>query len=293
MDLDAYFARVGFNGARAPTLDALRDLHLAHAQTIAFENLNPLLGWRVPLDLPSLEQKLVHSGRGGYCFEQNALLATALRELGFSVTGLAARVLWNAPEDAIRPRSHMLLKIDLAGELYLADVGFGGLTQTGPLRLVTDIEQVTPHERFRLVRIDVAGGSAGARAGGAAGNVDARTGGADLKMQALIGDAWKTLYRFDLQPQFDVDYEVANHYMATYPTSHFRSMLIAARPVPGGRYALSNNQLAIHRLGAPSERRVLANVQEVRQVLESMFGLTLPAAPELDPALARACGFPA
>src|SRR4051812_39939118 len=193
MDLDAYFARVGFNGARAPTLDALRDLHLAHAQTIAFENLNPLLGWRVPLDLPSLEQKLVRAGRGGYCFEQNALLATALRELGFTVTGLAARVLWNAPEDAIRPRSHMLLKIDLDGELYLADVGFGGLTQTGPLRLVTDVEQQTPHERFRLVRI-----------------------GADLKMQALIGDSWKTLYRFDLQPQFDVDYEVANHYMSTY-----------------------------------------------------------------------------
>src|SRR3954468_22352546 len=104
MDLDAYFARVGFNGARAPTLDALRDLHLAHAQTIAFENLNPLLGWRVALDLPSVEEKLVRSGRGGYCFEQNALLATALRELGFNVTGLAARVLWNVPGEALRAR---------------------------------------------------------------------------------------------------------------------------------------------------------------------------------------------
>ena len=269
MDLDAYFARVGFNGARAPTLDALRDLHLAHAQAIAFENLNPLLGWRVALDLPSVEAKLVRSGRGGYCFEQNALLAAALRELGFKVTGLAARVLWNAPEDAVRPRSHMLLKIDLGGESHIADVGFGGLTLTAPLRLVTDLEQSTPHERFRLVKVDE-----------------------DLKLQALIGEAWKTLYRFDLQPAFDVDYEVANHYMSTYPTSHFRSMLIAARPVPGGRYALSNNQLTTHHLGGPSERRVLTKVQEVRQVLESMFGLTLPAAAELDPALGRVCGFP-
>ena len=270
MDLDAYFARVGFKGARVPTLETLRELHLAHAQTIAFENLNPLLGWRVALDLPSVEEKLVRSGRGGYCFEQNALLATALRELGFNVTPLAARVLWNVPGEAMRARGHMLLKIDLDGEPYIADVGFGGLTLTAPLRLVTDVEQPTPHERFRLVKIDD-----------------------DLKLQALIGDAWKSLYRFDLQPQYDVDYEVSNYYLSTHPTSHFRSMLIAALPVPGGRYALANNQLAIHPIDAASERRVLSSVAEVRQVLESMFGLTLPPAAELDPALARVCGFQA
>jgi N-hydroxyarylamine O-acetyltransferase len=268
VDLDAYFARVGFNGARAPTLDALRELHLAHAQAIAFENLNPLLGWRVPLDLASLEEKLVRSGRGGYCFEQNALLAAALRELGYTVTGLAARVLWNAPEDAVRPRTHMLMKIDLGGESYIADVGFGGLTLTTPLRLVTDVEQTTPHERFRLVKADD-----------------------DFKLQALIGGAWKSLYRFNLLPTYDVDYELSNYYVSTHPASHFRSTLIAGRPVPGGRYALANNQLSIHHIDAPSERRVLTSVAEVRQVLESMFGLTLPDAAELDPALARVCGF--
>jgi N-hydroxyarylamine O-acetyltransferase len=268
MDFDAYFARVGFSGARAATLDTLRELHLAHAQSIAFENLNPLLGWRVSLDLPSVEEKLVRAGRGGYCFEHNALLAAALRELGFKVTGLAARVLWNAQEDAIRPRTHMLLKIDLGGESYIADVGFGGLTLTTPLRLVADVEQRTAHEPFRLVRM-----------------------GDDFKMQALVGGAWKTLYRFDLLPQFEPDYELANHYTSTYPTSHFRAMLIAALPAPGARYALSNNQLTIHHINGPSERRVLGSVQEVRQVLESTFGLTLPAAAELDPTLARVCGF--
>jgi N-hydroxyarylamine O-acetyltransferase len=270
MDLDAYFARVFFDGARAPTFETLRDLHLAHALTIPFENLNPLLGWRVPLDLPSIEEKLVRSGRGGYCFEQNGLLAAALRELGFKVTGLAARVLWNAAEDAIRPRTHMVLKIDLGAESYIADVGFGGLTLTTPLRLITDLEQATAHEPFRLTKIE-----------------------ADFKLEARIGEAWKTLYRFDLQPQLPPDYELSNHYTSTYPTSHFRSMLIAALPVPGGRYALSNNQLAIHHIDGPSERRVLGSVGEVRQVLESMFGLRLPVAAELDPALARVCGFQA
>ena len=71
-------------------------------------SVNPLLKWPVRLDAPSLEQKLVRSGRGGYCFEQNLLLSHVLNGLGFKVTGLAARVLWNAPEGAITPRGHML-----------------------------------------------------------------------------------------------------------------------------------------------------------------------------------------
>jgi len=36
----------------------------------------------------------------GYCFEQNLLLSHVLNGLGFKVSGLAARVLWNAPEGA-------------------------------------------------------------------------------------------------------------------------------------------------------------------------------------------------
>jgi N-hydroxyarylamine O-acetyltransferase len=120
--MDAYFARIGFDGPRTPTPDTLRAVHLAHAQAIAFENLSPLMGRPVPLDLPSLEDKLVRAGRGGYCFEQNALFAAALRELGFTVTGLGARVIWNAPEDAVRPVTHMVLKVEAAGEPYIADV---------------------------------------------------------------------------------------------------------------------------------------------------------------------------
>ena len=113
IDLAAYFRRIGYPGDTAPTLDVLRAIQLRHSQTIAFENLNPLLRWPVRLDPESLEQKLVLGGRGGYCFEQNTLLRHVLERLGFRVRGLAARVLWNAPEDAITPRGHMLLRVDV------------------------------------------------------------------------------------------------------------------------------------------------------------------------------------
>jgi N-hydroxyarylamine O-acetyltransferase len=152
IDLDAYFERIGNTGGRAATLETLRAIHTRHPEAIAFENLNPLLRRPVPLDAQSLQQKMIRDGRGGYCYEQNLLLSHVLRALGFQVTGLAARVLWNAPEGAITTRSHMLLRIDLDETSYVADVGFGGLTLTGPLLLQPDIEQSTPHEPFRLVK---------------------------------------------------------------------------------------------------------------------------------------------
>ena len=263
IDLDAYFRRIGYAGAREPTLDTLAALHLRHARSIAFENLNPLLGWPVRLDPSSLEQKLVHDGRGGYCYEQNLLFAEVLRALGFHVIGLAARVLWTFyPEDAITARSHQLLRVDLEDGPYLVDVGFGGQTLTGPLRLEPDLEQVTPHEPFRLV-----------------------ASGTSFKMQSKVGSEWKTLYRFDLEEVFPPDYEILNYYASTHPSSLFVNRLVLARPATDRRYALSNNQLAVHHLGGPTERRVLTTVAEVRQTLESTFLLRLPDAPELDRAI--------
>lgn len=264
IDLDRYFHRIGYQGERAPTLAVLQALQQRHAEAIAFENLNPLLGWAVALDLASLQRKLVVEGRGGYCFEHNLLFAHALTALGFSVTQLAARVLWNATNDAITPRSHMLLRIDLDDTPYIVDVGFGGLTQTRPLRMTAGVEQATTHEPFRLLETD-----------------------GDFVVQAKLGDAWKPLYRFDLQPQHLADYQIINWYLANHPQSHFVTGLIAARPAPGRRYALRNNELAVHTLNGSTERRVLRDVAQLRAVLEEHFLLTLPDTPALDAALVK------
>jgi N-hydroxyarylamine O-acetyltransferase len=264
-DLNAYFQRIGYTeGPRAATLETLRALHLHHAQAIAFENLDPFSGHPVKLDLASLEGKLVHGGRGGYCFEHNLLFSHVLRDLGFRVTGLAARVLWNAPEGAIRSRSHMLLRVDFGTEPYIADVGFGGQTLTGPLQLIKDVVQPTPHEPYRLIGQD-----------------------GDFVLQTQVHDTWKPLYRFDLQQQLQVDYEVSSWYLCNHPQSPFVTNLMAARPVPGARYALFNNQLTVHRLNGHTEQRRLGSADEIRAALQTHFGLRLPASLGIDAALAR------
>ena len=136
MDLTAYLDRIGWSGPVPVTAETLGTLATHHGSAIAFENLNPFLGLPVDLDIAALERKMVRDRRGGYCFEQNALFAAALRQLGFTVTGLGARVLWIQPNGPLGPRSHMVLRVDIAGEPWIVDVGFGGLTLTGALRLV-------------------------------------------------------------------------------------------------------------------------------------------------------------
>jgi N-hydroxyarylamine O-acetyltransferase len=264
VDLEAYFRRIGYDADRAPTLDTLRTIQLRHAETIAFENLNPLMRWPVPLSIESIQQKLVRDGRGGYCFEQNLLLKHVLTALGFQVTGLAARVLWDEPDSALRPRSHMLLLVELKGTPYLVDVGFGILTPTAPLRLQPEIEQATPHEPFRLLPA-----------------------GEEFVMHAKIRGEWKTLYRFGLQEQLLPDYEVSNWYLSNHPESLFVTGLMAARPASGRRYALRNNEFVVHHLNGGTERRALASVAEMRDTLERAFCITVPNGPDVDAALAK------
>ncbi|MHB1056504.1 MAG: arylamine N-acetyltransferase family protein [Rhodanobacter sp.] len=259
IDLGAYLRRIGWDGGVAVDAATLRDLAVAHVAAIPFENLNPLLGLPVPLDTPALERKLVHDGRGGYCFEQNLLFAAALRTIGFEVSGLIARVLWQHPEDAVTAQTHMLLRIGLDGESWLADVGFGNQVLTGALRLQAGIGQPTGHEPFRLVERD-----------------------GEWRMQSQVRGQWLTLYRFDLQPSQMVDYVVANHYVSTHPASRFPSNLIAARTTADRRRSLLNREFTVRRPGQEPERQRLPDSAAIRRVLEEEFLLRLPVHADLD-----------
>lgn len=255
-ELNEYFGRIGYDGPREPALAALRAIVAAHATAIPFENFDPLLGRPVRLEPAALLDKLVRQRRGGYCFEHNLLLWNALLTLGFTAQGLAARVLWGRrPEDGLGPRTHMLLRVAMPEGALLADVGFGGLTLTAPLRLEAGPQQETPLEPHRLVNDD-----------------------GEFLLEAALDGAWTPLYRFALTPQLPIDYEVANWFTATYPTSIFTNNLMMARPDRDRRYALLNRNLTIRPRRREPERRELANAAELGEVLRSCFRLDLPDA---------------
>lgn len=267
VNLNAYFERIGFSGSIAPTLSTLETLSALHPAAIPFENLDPLMGRPVALDQKSLEKKLLAERRGGYCFEHNHLFMRVLRELDYTVRGLGARVLWNQPEGGARPVGHMLLAVEIASGTHIVDVGFGGQTPTAPLRLRNEVEQETPHGTLRLLEEE--------------GN---------WRLETRIGEEWRALYAFDLTEFAEADYAPINHALSTDPASRFRSRLVAALAPKGARHTLEGRRLTLRGADGTVEQRELADIAEVKQVLATIFGIGLPPAEVLDPALEKVLG---
>jgi N-hydroxyarylamine O-acetyltransferase len=250
---DAWLERIGYRGARAPVLETLRGVIAAHSSAISYESIDVLLDRPPKLDLASLQRKMIASRRGGYCFEQNILFRGGLRSLGFDVTGLQARVVRGLAIDAPRPMLHMVLQVNLPEGPFLADVGFGNLAPTAPLALSPDLEQDTPHEIMRFIRM-----------------------GDELTLQSRLGDRWEHTYRVVPLPRVDAEYEICNWFTASHPDSPHRSNLIAARPGPGRtRITLFNARLNVRHATGEVERRTLNDRAEYRDVLAETFGLAL------------------
>lgn len=262
--VDGYFERIGYDGPRTLSLETLIGIHQAHTRSIPFENLNPLLGLPVTLDINSIYNKIVLQGRGGYCFEQNTLFNYIITSLGFESTGLAARVMWNVAEGVVPPRGHMLLMVKFKGSPYIADTGFGSLTLPWPLALTTGVAQKTSHEAFRFL-----------------------SAADEYILQAQVKDEWRSLYRFSLTHQLIPDYEVVNYYMATHPSSYFTQNLAAARVDNGKRFALRNRDFTTHETGGPSISRQIETVEELKLLLENVFQIRLPLVDQLDERLEK------
>ncbi|MDH6123957.1 arylamine N-acetyltransferase [Kitasatospora sp. GP82] len=263
IDLDAYLARIGWSGDRSPSARTLRSVHRAHAQTIPFENTEPLLGSTPSIELADVVAKLVHSPRGGYCYEQNTLLAGALEALGFGVTLLAARV--RVGRAALRPRTHMLLLVDVPGEPgpYLADVGFGAISLLEAVPLLADREFERGGWRIRLVREPFPG-----------------TDGLWVLQSGARGE-WSDLYAFTLEPFAPDDFVVANWYVSTHPRSHFRNSLFVQLQGAERQLSLRDRTLTVAYGDGSCEERQLADDRELLRALEQEFGIVLPADTDL------------
>ncbi|PBJ24001.1 N-hydroxyarylamine O-acetyltransferase [Pseudomonas sp. ACN8] len=268
-DLALYLRRLGFDAPAAPTLETLRQLQLRHTGVFPFENLTTLSGEPVLIDLPSIEQKVLHEGRGGYCYELNNLFLALLQDLGFDARAISGRVVMGQPEGAWTARTHRLSLVIIDDVRYITDVGFGGMVPTAPLLLDTRAEQLTPHEPYR---IDL--------------HVDGFT------LRANVAGEWRAMYIFDLQRQEDIDFAVGNWYVSTHPESSFVKQLMVARTGEGWRRTLNNGSFAIHRIGHDSERREVTDVLELIGLLGSEFGIRVPEQAQLARTLERLIAAP-
>ncbi|WP_435106215.1 arylamine N-acetyltransferase family protein [Arhodomonas sp. AD133] len=250
VDLDAYCARIGYDGPREPTLATLHALQALHPAAIPFEAVDVLLDRGIDLSPTAVDAKLIGAGRGGYCFEHNGLLKRVLTAMGFHVEGLLARVRWLAPAGTSPgPRTHMALRVTVDDVPWLVDVGFGACVPTAPLRMDTTSPQPTQHETFRVIPF-----------------------GHDIMVQARVNDRWRPMYQLSPEAQLDEDYEPANWYTSQHPSSHFRDTLMVARTTPTARFTLQQGKFTMRRPDGRVERAIL-DADGIEDVLHETFGL--------------------
>jgi N-hydroxyarylamine O-acetyltransferase len=255
MDVNAYLQRINYRGSLAPTAQTLQELQVAHLLTVPFENLSIHSAEPVILDDDALFEKIVVRRRGGFCYELNGLFAALLRELGFDIAMLSARVA-NAEGDFGPDFDHMTLLVTLEEDeipqRWLADVGFGD-SFLEPLLLDSRQEQAQGERAYKIVV----------------------NGPHLILMQRETVGEWKAQYRFTLQPYNYADYADMCRYHQTSPNSHFTRARICTRATPKGRVTLSEMRLIITIHGQERTERLLTNGFEYASILKEHFGVVM------------------
>ena len=253
LDLQAYFDRIGWRGSREPNLENLSALLAAHMASIPFENFDVLLGRPIRLDLQGLQAKLVTARRGGYCFEHASLFHAVLAELGYAPVRHASRVILFVPRPEAQ-RSHMFLSVVIDGISYIVDPGFGPFGSNKPIPLDAAPTEATTHW---LVQ-------------------DGAEWVLHIRRDGAVIPAWMTT----LEPENPIDFEVANHYIATHPSSFFVSSIMASALTPEGRVNIMNRDVTDLR-GCGAIKSELPDRVALRALLQEHFGFDLPEAETL------------
>ncbi|MCC7039888.1 MAG: arylamine N-acetyltransferase [Burkholderiales bacterium] len=250
-DLDGYRARIGWQERSQPDLATLTAVLRAHMRAIPFENIDVLLGREVALDLAALQAKLVQAKRGGYCFEHATLFKAVLESLGFAPVPHLARVITYVPRQ-VASRAHMFLAVPLPEGPCVVDPGFGGLAAGVPLPLVEGLRTSDGVQTHWFTRDD--------RHWVLHADVDGRA-----------QECWVSTLEHD-NP---IDFEMGNHFTATYPGSPFRQRLMLRALTPGGRISVMNRDVTV-REGDHFEQHVLADRHALRVLVARHFGFDLP-----------------
>ncbi|MFD9287783.1 arylamine N-acetyltransferase [Streptomyces sp. NPDC060030] len=255
---DACLARIGAVRPARADAAALRELQLHHLMTVPFENLSIHLGQEIVLEDDKLIDKIVTGRRGGFCYELNGAFAALLRELGFRVVLLQARVFGDGGRLGI-PYDHVALRVETDDGTgpWLADVGFGDHALR-PLELEVRSEQDDPSGTFRFREAPQ-------------GDLD------------LLRDGSRQ-FRLDLRPRGLAEFRGGAWFHRTSPESHFTRSLICSRCTDDGRVTLRGRTLITTVRGERHETE-LRDDAEVLAAYRDHFGMALTHAPVTHPPL--------
>ncbi|XP_034076524.1 arylamine N-acetyltransferase, pineal gland isozyme NAT-10-like [Gymnodraco acuticeps] len=234
MNLQEYFIRIGLQGSfDKPDLETLKLIHKRHVMSVPFENLSMHCGERHILDLEFTFNKIVRSGRGGWCLENNSLFGWVLREMGYDTTRLSSRV-FNSSTNAFSPTdSHLVHKVVVDGKAYIADVAFGMSFQMWePMELVSGKDQHQAAGVFRFI-------DKGEKWVLEKTSRKTKVLNPDFADSSLVKrQETRTIYCFTLEPREVEHFSEANNTLQTDPKSLFMNKSIVSLQTAAGFRAL-------------------------------------------------------
>ena len=262
MDCSEYLSRIGLSALPPPTVDGLCRLQDHHMRHVPFENLDVLLGRPLDLTVAALFEKIVSRNRGGYCFELNTLYAALLSEAGFNPVPMLARVWLRDPVET-PTRSHLVNRVNIEGQDWISDVGFGGRAARVPLKIEDGYEVDDGDGRIRIVK-------------------DTEFG---YRISRFQDGAWSDQFTVEPQAAYRNDILSANHWTEYNPGSFFRQGIGVGLFTNAGRTSFYGGSL-IHR-GQDTETQTISGLLATLDVLKTEFSLVLNLTPEEQACLER------
>jgi N-hydroxyarylamine O-acetyltransferase len=249
MNIKQYLERINYTDPVDLTFEALSKLQFMHLMTVPFENLD--IHNNTKINLSDLFNKIVTRKRGGFCYELNGLFYELLKEVGFAVKMISARV-FDGKKEYSPEFDHMALIVTLRDSNYLVDVGFGEFAFY-PVKIELNKDTSDPggifsietfNENYKVIKKKNAGGV--------------------FIPEYIFSEKERTLEEF---------YDRCNYHQ-TNNESHFMQKRICSLPTKNGRITLAGNTLKITENGEIKDRQ-LNNEQETVQVLWDYFGIKL------------------
>jgi len=253
-EVAAYLQRLGLARPERPSLPFLTRLQRRHLLRVPFENLDIFWGRPIPLDVNQAWSKVVELRRGGFCYELNALFASALSAMGFQVSLLSARV-WRKHERTWGPEyDHLTLGVTL-DQTYLVDVGFGDAFRA-PMPLST-VVQSDVSGKYRLVQAEKAD---------------------ELVLEHAVRDHWRALFRVSREPRLLQSFAGMNAWHQTSEASPFTGHAIFTLARPWGRLTLTDRNAIETRRGRIHRLRL--GPGEFERRLRRLYGVRGPLGPD-------------
>ena len=254
MVIKDYLKRIGFEGEAKADYDTLYELQYRHFLSVPYENLDILNKVDLSLEISALYNKVVERGRGGYCFELNALFNWLLCEIGFKTITYFARFLLDEPDIKKVMRRHRIMRVEINGEYYLADVGVGCVTPERSLKLVENEETEIRGVIYKF-------------------NKDPFLGWVLNYKYLNKNKDWQKLYSFTEEPQIDVDFIQPDFYCQYHEDSIFNKNNMIAIRTQTGKYTLDGNLFKEADLTGKIIEAKEYEPNEIPGVLEKYFGL--------------------